>query len=400
MIVLTKIANWLRALRSLGFTRARVDEYAAELARTNATIALLATRVDESRTHLENVNVTLASLATKAEVDESRTALANVDVVIASLATRSELDASRIALDNALNRLTGELEQVRGALAGRGRDIDERLAALRAELSRLADTLQAFQTAHAADVGRLDGGQRALAQRIDPPLPRLARAGDSNPSEWLYAAFEETFRGSRDEIAARLAVHVPDMRSAVEATGGKPIADVGCGRGEWIERLRDEGLLAWGVDINPEVVAGGKARGLDVRLGNGVDALDAQEPGSLATVTAFHVVEHLPLAEQLRLMVAAHRALAAGGVMIVETPNPENLLVGAWTFYMDPTHLRPLPPSLLRFLMEVSGFEIVAVRRLHPDDAFVERAKREGWPAGLVEILGGPRDYAIVARRP
>ena len=98
-------------------------------------------------------------------------------------------------------------------------------------------------------------------------------------------------------------------------------------------------------------------------------------------------------------MTAAHRALAPGGILVLETPNPENVLVGACTFYMDPTHLRPVPPTLLRFLLEASSFEVLDVRRLHPDDAMVARAEREGWPAGLTEALGAPRDYAIVARR-
>jgi SAM-dependent methyltransferase len=341
MTLPSRIAKWLRAFRSLGWMRAELGDHAAELSRHRATFAAITASLD----------------AITASLNANTASLARVDAVLPTLAMRADAEAARVAA--------------------------------RAEIEQLDRELR-----------RVDETHHAFARRIDPPLPPLIRAGSGDASVWLYAAFEETFRGSRDEIAARLSVYLSDAHAAVQATGGRPVVDIGCGRGEWIERLRDEGLTALGADTNAEMVAGCRARGIDVVQGDGADVLDAREPGSVAAVTAFHVVEHLPLAGQLRLMVAAYRALAPGGVLIMETPNPENVLVGAWTFYMDPTHLRPVPPSLLRFLIEASSFEVVDVRRLHTDDVLVGRARREGWPAGLVEILGAPRDYAIVARRP
>jgi O-antigen chain-terminating methyltransferase len=341
-------------------------------------------------------------LATRTDVDSLRGALGRVDRSMGSLATRDEVDTLRVAHDTMASRLDATAALVVATGARLDADIDAArgtLAKLAASLDDRHDGLRRDLDAQAGDLSQLAEALGRLARRTDPSIPPLARAGSAEPSAWLYAAFEETFRGSRDDIAARLAVHLDDVRAAVQAACGKPVIDVGCGRGEWLERLRDEGLAAFGVDSNAEVVAGCIARGLDVRQGDAIDVLAAQDAGSLSAVTAFHVVEHLPLAAQLGLMTAAHRALAPGGILVLETPNPENVLVGACTFYMDPTHLRPVPPTLLRFLLEASSFEVLDVRRLHPDDAMVARAEREGWPAGLTEALGAPRDYAIVARR-
>lgn len=388
----TRVAGWLRALGSLGYTRARIDQQEQEI------VAL--------RESLSRAQAALPSLAARADVDSLRAALGRVDRSIVSLATRSEVDALRAAHDataSALGAQASRLEATTALVSATDSRIAVAVDAARSALTAAAnDRHQALQRGldtQSGELARLADALERLARRVDPPMPTLARAGSAEPSAWLYAAFEETFRGSRDEIAARLAVYLDDVRAAVQAAGGKPVADVGCGRGEWIECLRDEGLAAFGVDSNAEVVAGCIARGLDVRQGDAIEVLGALDPGSLSAVTAFHVVEHLPMAAQLGLMTAAHRALAPGGILVLETPNPENLLVGACTFYMDPTHLRPVPPTLLRFLLEASSFEALDVRRLHPDDAIVARAEHEGWPAGLTEALGAPRDYAIVARR-
>lgn len=384
MSLLTRIGNWLRALKSLGYTRVRVDQLALEIA------AL--------RESLSRIEVALPSLAVRTDVDSLRAALGRVDRSIPSLATRVEVDTLRAAHDATASRLDATAALVVATGARLDADIDAARGTL-ASLDDRQDGLRRDLDAQAGDLSQLAEALGRLARRTDPAMPPLARAGGAEPSAWLYAAFEETFRGSREEIATRLAVHLDDVRAAVQAADGKPVVDVGCGRGEWLERLRDEGLVAFGVDSNVEVVAGCIARGIDVRQGDAIDVLAAQDVGSLSAVTAFHVVEHLPLAAQLGLMTAAHRALAPGGILVLETPNPENVLVGACTFYMDPTHLRPVPPTLLRFLLEASSFEILDVRRLHPDDVMVARAEREGWPAGLTEALGAPRDYAIVARR-
>ncbi len=299
------------------------------------------------------------------------------------------------ALDSSLKHLTTIQEQLTAsqaplaALPGQLSALQGKLSALQGKLSASHDELQAVQTKLAAEVSRLA-----------PRFPPLAGAGDIDSATWLDAAFEETFRGTREEVGQRLAVYLPEIREAFAATGRLGVVDVGCGRGEWLELMRAEGIAARGIDQNAFIVKQCRELGLDAQQADAMKALTDQPPRSLAAVTAFHLIEHLRLAEQLQLMVAAFGALAPAGLFILETPNPENLIVGAWTFYMDPSHQRPLPPTLLRFLLEAVGFEVIEVRRLHSDDELAERAKREGWPAGVQELLCGPRDFGVIARRP
>jgi len=201
-------------------------------------------------------------------------------------------------------------------------------------------------------------------------------------------------------IKRRLSVYLPFVEPLRQIYPRCTAIDLGCGRGEWLELLQKNGFEAHGVDLDDGMLAACTELGLTVTRQEAIGHLKSLDDNSQCIVSGFHFAEHILFADLRVLIAEALRVLKPGGLLILETPNPENLLVGACTFYMDPTHLRPLPPSLLRFLLEASGFEIVAVRRLHPDDDFVERAEREGWPPGIVEILGAPRDYAIVARRP
>ena len=119
----------------------------------------------------------------------------------------------------------------------------------------------------------------------------------------------------------------------------------------------------------------------------------------LGAVSAFHVIEHLSLEDMLRLIDEARRTLMPGGLLLLETPNPENLKVGALTFHYDPTHHRPVPPLLLEYLVASRGFDDVEVMRLHPypDSSLVhedsEAARR------LNELIYGPQDTAVFARR-
>jgi O-antigen chain-terminating methyltransferase len=122
---------------------------------------------------------------------------------------------------------------------------------------------------------------------------------------------------------------------------------------------------------------------------------------SVGAVTALHVVEHLPFHDVLALIDEALRVLCPGGILILETPNPENLQVAANTFYLDPTHRRPIPPALLQFVAESCGFTDIEVQRLHPrskEDLLA--AGTAAGPDGLNTLLFGPQDYAIVARKP
>jgi O-antigen chain-terminating methyltransferase len=125
-------------------------------------------------------------------------------------------------------------------------------------------------------------------------------------------------------------------------------------------------------------------------------------------ISAFHLVEHLAFDDLVRLLDQAVRVLRPGGILLLETPNPNNLLVSSGHFYLDPTHVKPLPPDLLEFLVASRGFEEIEVRHLHPapaaleptDDSEAARKTMEPVLERLNTLLFGPQDYAVLGRRP
>ncbi|MEM1432350.1 MAG: methyltransferase domain-containing protein, partial [Pseudomonadota bacterium] len=210
----------------------------------------------------------------------------------------------------------------------------------------------------------------------------------------FYHDFEAAFRGSREEIRIRLKAYAPYLQP-LRAASGVPRAalDLGCGRGEWLELARDMGFEPRGVDLDAEMLEDARALGLDVAHMGALEALEACPSGSLAFVTAFHLIEHLPFDDLLRLVDEVRRVLAPGGLMILETPNPENIDVATVTFHNDPTHTAPMPPNVLRFLAERAGFAQVCLRRLN------ERPLKAGGAIGLEDVFTEVSpDFSVVAQ--
>lgn len=209
----------------------------------------------------------------------------------------------------------------------------------------------------------------------------------------FYHAFEARYRGDRALVLERLCFYLPVVRELLGAPIPSAAIDLGCGRGEWLELLTAEGFVIHGVDSDAAMLAECRQRQLAVVEADALDYLQQQAPGSLALVTAFHLVEHLPFDRLMALIATAHRMLMPGGLLILETPNPENLEVAALKFWLDPTHQRPLPPLLLAFLPEYVGFPTVATLRMQGDDDLLRRET-----VSMADIVTGvSHDYAVVA---
>lgn len=243
---------------------------------------------------------------------------------------------------------------------------------------------------------------RQALERVQVELRALSPAvGEAAAVDRFFVAFEQRFRGDEAALRAQLRQdYLHFLHAARAAAGDKPCLDLGCGRGTWLELLRSEGFVASGVDLNTGPVAEAQARGLNVQVGDALTWLRAQPSNSALAITAFHLMEHLPFAVRLVLTQEAARVLAPGGVLIYETPNPENIWVGTHTFYHDPTHTQPLTPVSLAFLVEYSGLQLEPVVRLHP---YPPEAELVGSDPIIQRVNGmtcGAQDFAIVAHKP
>jgi O-antigen chain-terminating methyltransferase len=214
----------------------------------------------------------------------------------------------------------------------------------------------------------------------------------------FYSAFEDHFRGDRSAIKERILPYLERISVCGAGQSETPIVDLGCGRGEWIELLRDRGFAAYGVDGNAVMVDRCQALGLDARREDLLDHLHGLADRSRSAVTAFHVVEHLPLGVLIDLIDEALRVLIPGGLLIMETPNPETMRVGATTFYYDLTHRHPIMPAVLQFMVQHRGFSEAEILRLHPfTEGLLTGRTRDA--ELLNQLLFGPQDFAIIARR-
>lgn len=213
--------------------------------------------------------------------------------------------------------------------------------------------------------------------------------------EDFYRAFEDRFRGSRREIASRLESYLPFIAPLKKAYPKGKVLDIGCGRGEWLELMESQGFETEGFDLDDGMLAVCRQLGLKVTQGDGLAYLKSLETRTLTLLSAFHVVEHLPFQRVQELIQEAHRVLQPGGLLILETPNPENILVSTHSFYMDPTHRTPIPSDYLGFLAEYSGFHRHKVLRLQEPQKLREKAAPSLWDV----LSGASPDYAVIAQK-
>lgn len=210
----------------------------------------------------------------------------------------------------------------------------------------------------------------------------------------FYREFEDRFRGGREFIRARLEQYSPFLDLLLKANEHPKSVDLGCGRGEWLDLVDQLGFDATGVDLDDEMLSEPRAAGRSVFRMDAIEYLQSLEAGGVSLVTAFHLAEHLPFDRLQKLIQEAFRVLAPGGLLILETPNPENLVVAATTFHIDPTHNRPLVPQLLQFAVEFEGFSPALVMRLQEEPAIRQRR------TSLRDVLlGVSPDYAVVGRK-
>ncbi len=186
------------------------------------------------------------------------------------------------------------------------------------------------------------------------PAPATAAAG------FDYPLFEKLFRGGEGDVRDRQQHYLPLFRERA------PVLDVACGRGEFLALLREQGIAARGVDADPDMVERCREQQLDVTRDDAFAYLERQEDGSLGGIFSAQFIEHLATPQYVRLIEIAFRKLRTGGVLLLETQNPECLAIYSQSFYVDPTHVRPVPAAQLRFWMEETGFARINTHYVSP----------------------------------
>lgn len=213
-------------------------------------------------------------------------------------------------------------------------------------------------------------------------------------SSEFYRAFEDEFRGGRELIKSRLEQYLPFLDPLKEIHSELTAIDLGCGRGEWLELMGENGFSARGVDLDDGMLAACRERQFDVETGDAIAFLKNMPDESASIVSAFHLVEHIAFDDLKQLVEESLRVLKPAGLLILETPNPENLIVGTASFYFDPSHEKPIPPQLLDFIPRHFGFVRTKVVRLQ------EPKNIENKKLNLLDIfVGVSPDYAIVAQK-
>ena len=338
---------------------------------------------------IERAQRTTATLRTAVEALTRETA--------AERARNARSDERLTEVERAASRLAETVEEsaARAGAAAPQAAVDERIGALQRRVSDVAgalnqirdtgvpaemETMRALLDRVAADVDDVQRRLLATPYMSAPPAewPPLRR---STAEDFDYVGFENVFRGPEAFIRERLRAYLPLVE------GRAPVVELGFGRGEFLELLRERGIAASGVDLTPGAVARARAKGIgDVAEGDANAYLASLPERSAGVVFSAQFAEHLPFAELLRCLELARTRLVPGGLFIAETINP-NSIEGFKTFYVDPTHVKPLFPEVFLFLCRSIGF--AGVRLFYPNGGGFEEAD----PTRQTE-------YAVVAVTP
>ncbi len=296
----------------------------------------------------------------------------------------------------AISNLADLLEAHRNARETRFGQFKEELERIEAQLLRLTERAipewerrSAIQDARLAILeagprsGTTPSASREAGAHAPPPLP----AG-------VYSLFEERFRGSPHDITEKQRSYVPLLRGLPG-----PVLDIGCGRGELLRLLAQESIPASGVEFNPIAATTCREEGLSVEEGDGIAVLSGKADGSLGGIVALQVVEHWRAEAIFAFLREARRKLAPGGLLIAETVNTDSLS-SLKAFFLDPSHVQPVPADALRFLAQAAGFTDTRIEYRAPlpeEERLEENSEND---TKLNRLLFGPQDYALIARVP
>ena len=228
--------------------------------------------------------------------------------------------------------------------------------------------------------------------------------------DYNYFLFEDRFRGKQEEIKRKFEEYLPVFRGSVD------VLDIGCGRGEFLELLQAEGIKAIGIDDNEDMISTCKEKKLNVKKIDAIAYLDSIEDNSLGGIFGSHIIEHFKPEVLIDFIKICYFKLNKGGGIAFETPNPLSIIVSAINFHLDPSHIKPVHPETIKFLLEVNGFTSVEIKYLspYPDEAKLQtiayeqsEESSETIPVDLMnknieklnKLLYGYQDYAVIGKK-
>lgn len=423
--------SWLVAIGRLPTLLRRLEQvqyrHAHELhglgRHINETSADLERLIDEARNALDSMKLVL-----EARVARSDAGLVALEARQMKAAGELETRIREVAegLEASLKEITKELGQratqsgeltarLSSLEAGQRRILDIELMQLREEVQREAAGVRRVERL-AIDAKRMviDAERRAPGRLTGEPFAAIetkpqvlmpASADSVILRNALYASLEDNFRGSREDIKQRSMHYMDLVRKTLEMTGPGDVIDLGCGRGEWLEVLREHDCHGTGIDLNEVLLDECRERGLDAIREDALTYLSRLPDASVAIITSMHLVEHLQFDMLVSILDEAWRVLKPGGAIALETPNCENLLMSSHWFYLDPTHRNPIPPALLSWLVGDRGFVDVEVERLTQNRGVQHAEPLSSEVPGAVQLnqllgmLQASPDYAVVGRK-
>ena len=238
-----------------------------------------------------------------------------------------------------------------------------------------------------------------LAPRFGERLARLEQWRDREIAADLHSVyFQARFGGDEPVIRKQSEAFLDLFR------GKRHVLDLGCGRGIFLELLRDHDIDGYGVDLDPRMVAQARERGHAAFEADALAHLESLPASSIDGLYARHFAEHVLPGELVAMLRQLRRVLQPGAPVVFVTPNVANLSVGAHTFWMDPSHVRPIPPDLFKFYLEVEGFKRVAISTFEPSERHLNEDVADPKVRANVRLLNetlfGDRGYAVVGSQP
>ena len=174
-----------------------------------------------------------------------------------------------------------------------------------------------------------------------------------------YLKFENAFRGSRTSIIENLSSYDSLIDLIINQNSNINLLDIGCGRGEWLERCKNKIPDSFGIELDQHMINLCRENNLKVYDGDALNILSGFQDQSISIITIFHVIEHLDNSSLSKLIFECQRVLKEDGVLIMETPSIDNLLVSTKLFYLDTTHINHINPDGLAFFLDNNGFDKV-----------------------------------------